>query len=236
MTSPSASQVVRAVLPDAAELRQQFEAAGQAHVFRHFDDLSNRNRERLLESARAIDLDVVERLAAGRGLAEENPSPEPLGDELIRFEELDGDLARRADAVDAGRELLSQGKIACITVAGGQGTRLGFGLPKGAFPIGPGSRTLFDIHARGVADASQAAGRPVPWVIVVSEATAAMTRVYLEEHGLPGVDRSAVRLAVQGSFPCLDDDAKLMLATRDRIAPSPDGHGGALRALRTSGA
>jgi UDP-N-acetylglucosamine/UDP-N-acetylgalactosamine diphosphorylase len=70
---------------------------------------------------------------------------------------------------------------------------------------------------------------------MVSEATEPMTRVYLDEHGLPGVDRASIRLVVQGNFPCLDDEGRLLLAAKDRIAVSPDGHGGVLRALRLSG-
>ena len=48
------------------------------------------------------------------------------------------------DANGSGGQLLREGRVGAIIVAGGQGSRLGFHHPKGLFPIGPLSeRTLF---------------------------------------------------------------------------------------------
>ena len=40
-------------------------------------------------------------------------------------------------AYQHGEELISSGKIAAFTVAGGQGTRLGYDGPKGTLPVSP---------------------------------------------------------------------------------------------------
>jgi UDP-N-acetylglucosamine/UDP-N-acetylgalactosamine diphosphorylase len=214
----------------------RFHAAGQGHVFRFLDGLDARGRARLLRSARAIDLRVVRRLAKGEGLAKPPASFEPLGGaDFCRREDLERDPALRARAEETGRNLLRSGAVACVTVAGGQGTRLGFPGPKGCFPIGPGGRTLFDLHAEAVAAAAREAGRLIPWVIVVSPATEEGTRRHLRDPGLPGVDPAAIRVACQGTMPALDDGGRLLLDAPDRIATAPDGHGGSLRALRDSG-
>jgi UDP-N-acetylglucosamine/UDP-N-acetylgalactosamine diphosphorylase len=222
--------------PARRALVERFEAAGQGHCFRFLPRLAPRSADRLFAAARAVDLRAVRRLAAGEGLAPPAPVPAPLGPELQRREELFYNKVLRARAEAAGRELLSRGKVAVVTVAGGQGTRLGWPGPKGCFPIGPGGRTLFDIHAAAVAEASRAAGRPLPWILVVSPATLAGTLDALDGRGLPGIERGQVRVACQWMLPVLDDAGLLLLEAEDRIALAPDGHGGAFRALRESGA
>ena len=221
--------------PDEA-LVDRFHAAGQGHVFRFLPTLDPLRRARLLRSARSVDLRRLARLASGDALATPLASFEPLdGPVFVRREDLSRDPARQARAEEVGRDLLKRGKVACVTVAGGQGTRLGFPGPKGCFPIGPGDRTLFDLHAAAIAAAAREAGRPIPWVIIVSPSTEEGTRLHLRLRGLPGIEAASVRLACQGTLPALDDGGRLMLDAPDRIATAPDGHGGALRALRESG-
>jgi UDP-N-acetylglucosamine/UDP-N-acetylgalactosamine diphosphorylase len=216
-------------------LRAAFEAAGQGHVFRFAAELPPTGLARLYAGARAVNLASLARIRDGHGLASAPPRPEPLGAELFRRDDLFYNKVRRADAEARGRELLRAGKVAVVTVAGGQGTRLGWSGPKGCYPIGPGSRTLFDIHAGAVAEASREAGRPVPWVLVVSPQTIAATLDHLVSPGLPGIERAQVRVACQGVLPALDDEGRLLLEARDSLALSPDGHGGTYRALRESG-
>lgn len=224
-----------AILVSDDAVVERFRAAGQGHVFRFLDRLDRTGRMRLFRSARSVDLDVVRRLAAGEGLAGPPPAPEPLGAEVRRRDALRADLALREGAEAIGRGILRAGKVACLTVAGGQGTRLGWPGPKGCFPIGPGERTLFDVHAAGMAAAAKACGRPIPWILLVSPSTEEETRGYIRRRGLPGVDPSSVRIVCQGTFPVLDDGGRLLLEAEDRIALAPDGHGGCLRALRLSG-
>jgi len=53
-----------------------------------------------------------------------------------------------ADAVKRGVELIRRNKVAALTVAGGQGTRLGFNGPKGAYQISVvKNKSLFQLFA-----------------------------------------------------------------------------------------
>ena len=45
---------------------------------------------------------------------------------------------------EKGYELIRAGKVACVILAGGQGTRLGSARPKGEFDIGlPSMKSIF---------------------------------------------------------------------------------------------
>jgi UDP-N-acetylglucosamine/UDP-N-acetylgalactosamine diphosphorylase len=121
-------------------------------------------------------------------------------------------------------------------VAGGQGSRLGFDGPKGAFPVGPVSnKTLFQVHAEKIKKYSEKYGVTVPWLIMTSPANHQPTVDFLKEHGWFGLMEDSVHLFPQRMIPSLDTGGKLILADRHSIFKNPDGHGGSLTALRQSG-
>jgi UDP-N-acetylglucosamine/UDP-N-acetylgalactosamine diphosphorylase len=124
-----------------------------------------------------------------------------------------------------------------MVVAGGQASRLGYGGPKGFFPIGPVSdRCLFAQQAQKLTHLRARCGRPVPWYIMTSPATDAATRegfARADSYGLPPED---VFFLSQGMVPSLDFDGRLMLERPDRIFENPNGHGGSITALLDSGA
>jgi len=212
--------------PGSAALIRSFFEAGQGGVFRFRDRLSKDEWTALLEQASRIDLDLVARLTAGI------PEGEPPCPDIAPLTAVAADDPDRARAVEAGRELLSAGRVGFYTVAGGQGTRLGFDGPKGCFPIGPVSgRTLFAWHAEKVRAASRRYGVEIPWVLMVSNATHAATQKHFEANGWYGLE-GRVRLLPQKMLPATDEAGKILLASLGEIALSPNGHGGAIGALR----
>src|SRR4029453_17198283 len=115
-------------------LRERYDAAGQGHVLAHWPALDGAARERLIGTLRELDPEAVNRAFAGaRRLAAGGPERlEPAA--IERLPEHGGDAALLARARERGRELLAEGAVAALVVAGGQGSGLGFGGPKGGFP------------------------------------------------------------------------------------------------------
>ena len=158
--------------------------------------------------------------------------PEPF----VRLPQDAESSAKWREAGETGQEALRAGRVAAMVVAGGQGTRLGFAGPKGAFPVGPiTDRTLFQIHAQKVLAASQRYGREIPLLVMTSPTNDAETKFFFKEHGFFGLPFDSVRIFRQGEMPAVDDRGKLLLDSRSRIFMSPNGHGGALKALWDSG-
>jgi UDP-N-acetylglucosamine/UDP-N-acetylgalactosamine diphosphorylase len=221
-------------------LIEKFQRAGQAQVFAFFDRLAPAAQQRLLEEAGEIDLAEVERLtrtllgkgaAAGVDLAGLEPAP------FERRPEHGGDVAGWAEAKAAGEAALRAGRVAAFTVAGGQGTRLGYDGPKGTYPVTPLKRKpLFQVFAEKILAAGRRYKKPLHWFIMTSHANHAATEAFFAEHKFFGLDRARVHFFRQGRMPAVTLDGKILLETTGSIALSPDGHGGSLRALDRSGA
>ncbi len=157
--------------------------------------------------------------------------------DAIALPEHGGDPSERADATRHGEKLLAAGRVAILVVAGGQGTRLGFAGPKGAFPLGPVThRCLFELQAQKIAGLSRRSARPIPWYILTSPATDLATRELFERKRYFNLSPEDVFIFPQGCVPAFDLQGRLLLERPDRIFENPDGHGGALPALHQSGA
>ncbi len=220
-------------------LIESFARAGQGQVFAFFDGLDAAAQARLLAQAGEIDLVELARLNRSL-LAAGTAGPDLAGLTPAPFEarpENGGDPAAWAAARATGEAALRAGRVAAFTVAGGQGTRLGFDGPKGSFPVTPVRRkTLFQVFAEKLLAAGRRFGRPVPWFIMTSHANHGATGAFFAEHGWFGLEAGQVHFFRQGRMPAVDFTGRILLEAPDTIALSPDGHGGSLRALERSGA
>jgi len=220
-------------------LIEKFQRSGQGQVFAFFDHLSPDEQRRLLDEAAEIDLDEIARLTrtllAPRGAAVnlEGLAPAPYE----KRPEHGGDSAAWTQARAAGEAVLKAGRVAAFTVAGGQGTRLGYDGPKGTFPVTPVKvKPLFQVFAEKILAAGRRYGRPLHWFIMTSHANHAATEAFFADHRYFGLDRARVHFFRQGRMPAVDFAGKILLETKSSLALSPDGHGGSLRALERSGA
>jgi UDP-N-acetylglucosamine/UDP-N-acetylgalactosamine diphosphorylase len=207
---------------------------GQAHVFKYWDSLSTDEKRTLLHDLNEIDFDLLDRLYGSvNDRHEMNFGPAPF----IRVPVTPEEKAMRAKARETGVHCIRQGKVAAFIVAGGQGSRLGYEGPKGKFSVGPVSdSTLFRIHAEKILKYSRKYGVVIPWLVMTSEVNHDETVAYFREMNYFGLRESDVIIFPQNMIPSLDTEGKLVLPGPGVIFRNPDGHGGSLTALRTSGA
>ena len=227
-------------MAEVESIRRVLADHGQSHVLRFFDDLDQDAQAALLEQIAEIDFDELDELiechvrnVAPPAKYEEFSPPQVLpakpGDEAQGDEY---DRARRR-----GEQMLADGSVAALVVAGGQGTRLGFDGPKGCFAASPVmGKPLFQLFAEQILAAGQRAGKPVPWYVMTSSSNDAATREFFAERDYFGLDPDDVFFFAQGTMPAIGFDGKLILSNHGELARSPDGHGGVLPALSRSGA
>ena len=206
----------------------------QEQVLTGIDGLDDAQLTTFLDELESVDLDEIDRLSSGIGVESDHsdaslPAPEPAP-----YVARDSDEAMTCRA--AGEELIAQGGVAAFTVAGGQGTRLGWKGPKGTFPATPvAGKPLFRVFAEQITAMEQRYDVEIPWYVMTSPLNDADTRAFFEDNKWFGKARSTVSLFPQGVMPAVDQDGRMLLEAPGRLALSPDGHGGSLRALRRSG-
>jgi UDP-N-acetylglucosamine/UDP-N-acetylgalactosamine diphosphorylase len=228
--------------PTREELTRRLTKVGQSHLLRFWDELDAAARDRLASQIASVDFEQIAKLCQqGAGTCDwaalaRGASPPPA----MRLADRAGDGGRysAADARKCAIEALRAGKIGVLLVAGGQGSRLGFEHPKGMFRIGPISNApLLQIHFEKALAAARRYGAAVPIYMMTSPVTHDEQTEFLREHRRFGMPEDDVVLFCQGTMPAVDAaSGKLLLASKDSLFLSPDGHGGTVAALEASGA
>lgn len=235
--------VLMVALQHYEQLVGRLASSGQGHVLRFFDELSAQERSGLVAQLESIDFEQLALLchqgAGGIDWAAAARSAAPP--KAVRLSERVGGGNGVWDAAAArqrGVESLERGQVGVILVAGGQGSRLGFEHPKGLFPIGPISNaSLLQIHCEKVLALARRYGASVPLYMMTSPATHEEQLEYLRHHKIFGLPAEDVFLFCQGTMPAVDaQTGKLLMSTKGSLFLSPDGHGGTVAALASSGA
>lgn len=225
-------------------LQQRLAQFSQLHTLQFWNQLNSAEQHQLLEQLTAADLKLLQEIWKS------SKSPDPSTDNaaerissakapgmVIRQPASAEDQAAWKAAAAAGESRLQAGKVAIVTVAGGQGTRLGFDHPKGMFPIGPVSdRTLFQIFAEQILARRKRHRASIPWFIMTSDATHDETVAFFQANNFFTMPEDSVAFFKQGSLPALDAaTGNILLSSPSSLSLSPDGHGGLIMALKNAG-
>lgn len=217
-------------------LRERARAFGQEQVFQFWDALDEAGRMRLLNELEQVDFPLMQRLIDTWVLSE--PAAEHFASiqPVPVIPAVDDSRPDAQQALARGEAALRAGKVGLFLVAGGQGTRLGFDGPKGAYPIGPVSkRTFFAFHAEKILNLQRRYGCVLPWYIMVSDANAGDTEAFFEGNEYFGLNPADIQFLRQRMVPCVDDSGHFILEERDHLAMNPNGHGGAIPAMVETG-
>ena len=206
---------------------------GQEHLLNHFDTLDEDKKEELLKQIESIDFEMV------NSLYKNADKIDTSGDKISHMEysdkfKLNG---KYKDYEDIGRKTIKEGKLAVVTMAGGQGTRLGFDGPKGAYDIGLDShKSLFELLCDNLKEGERKYGVRVPWYIMTSEENHDQTIEFFEKNKCFGYQKDKnLFFFKQGQLPMVDTEGKILLNEEGLIKLAANGHGGIYEALVKNG-
>ena len=207
---------------------------GQEHLLNFFNKLSNDQQNKLLNDILTLDFKQIKDLYESTKSKPnfENMKLEPIS-HVTKSELSESDLEKYAKI---GKDVISQGKLAVVTMAGGQGTRLGHNGPKGTYDLGLAShKSIFELLCDHLKEAREQYGVDISWYLMTSEENNDSTVNFFEEHNYFGYPKSAVKFFNQGKLPMLGTDGKILLTEEGMIKQAADGHGGVFEAMRKNG-
>lgn len=137
---------------------------------------------------------------------------------------------------ELGENIIKEGKYAVVTMAGGQGTRLGHKGPKGTFDLGLDShKSIFEILCDTLKEAKDKYNVYVPWYIMTSEENNKQTTEFFENNNYFGYDKDKIMFFKQGQLPMCNTEGKIILDENGLIKEAADGHGGVFESMRKDG-
>ena len=221
----------------AKEIRILFNNFNQEQVFQFWEILNNKEKEALLLQSKSVDLDYLSKVIHGtikKPALSEDSSYSIIPANFIHFPKSEADWQKWKDTVHVGQKALRDGRVAVLTVAGGQGTRLGCVVPKGTIAITPiKKKSLFQVFAEKIKAAEKKYDKPIHWFVMTSDRNHNETLEFFGKHN--SFDINNIHFIKQGMIPAVDNNGKIIMETRSKIAMHPDGHGGSLRAMISSG-
>lgn len=201
----------------------------EPQVFQFWPLLTEEQKLMLEMQLQQVNLELLEQ--------EKQLVVEPSAMQEIAFDAFE-EFAFAGNSVDQerGRCLIEQGKLGCLLLAGGQGSRLQFNGPKGCYPISIiKQKTLFQLCAEKVLAASQLAGRPLLLAIMTSPENDQETQLFFRTHNYFGLSPAQVSFFVQDTLPFLNAEGHLFLKSADQLATGADGNGHTLLHFVRSG-
>lgn len=221
--------------PGYEELIKKIYTENQEHVFNYWDELNDDQKSTLLEDLKSINFEEFN-MQFGMTKSSDSAEIEYSPAEYISIPEDNQESEHFEKARAEGKKAISEGRVCAFVVAGGQGSRLGFNGPKGAFKISPiKNKSLFQIHAEKILKNEKLYNVEIPFLIMTSQMNYNATITHFEENSYFGMKKSNVHFFKQDMIPSMDTNGKLILSSPCTIFKNPDGHGGSLTALNKSG-
>lgn len=211
------------------------QAYGQEHILQFYNELNNAERDALLEQIISIDFEKIFALYEASKTddvlkEDECICPIPITD-VSRLSSSQKDHYRTLSA-----DCIAGGHYAIVTMAGGQGSRLGFSGPKGTFEIETvPKKSLFELIADQILSANETYHTQISWYIMTSSANDLATRQFFKKKKFFGLSPSNVTFFMQEDLPVIDIQANLMLEETYKVKMGSNGNGDVFRALYENG-
>lgn len=131
------------------------------------------------------------------------------------------------------KEILRKNKLCVITMAGGQGSRLGVNGPKGMFKLNIDGKlkSFFEINCEKLIKANKQYNIEILWLIMTSKENDLQTQEFFRNNNYFGYPKNRIIFFTQNEIPVLDLNGKILLEEKYKIKKAANGNGDVFEAL-----
>lgn len=207
-------------------LSKHFHSLDQAHLLHGLEMLADDQIEAFWQQAQRLDSSL---LTEQRRLLNMNEKP------ILAIPLKSSSLLGLKNCKRLGSQLIHQGKVGCIILAGGDGSRLNWKGPKGTFPIytQKQKKSLFQRLCEKI-EKKQSLGLYLQVAIMTSLSNHIETENFFKKNHFFGLKSSQVQFFSQTNLPFLDEKGNWCLETPGKIAEGPNGNGDVLDSFFSS--
>ena len=205
----------------------------QTKVLELLKNVTEEQRKQLVKELLKVDFNQVKRLYINK---DKKNKKEDIIEPIKYVDKNKLNSKQKSELEKLGEKVLRQNQYAVVTMAGGQGTRLGWKGPKGTFKldVGENGKYIFEILAETLKKTTSKYGKEVYWYIMTSIDNNNETVKFFEEHNYFGYNKEKVKFFIQNILPLTDFDGNILFDKDLKVKEASDGNGGVFEALKKS--
>lgn len=212
------------------QAKEKLEKYGQQHLLKYYDELTQEQKQALLEQIEATDMSILEACHHREEISQKGVIT-PLA--AMQLDEIE---ANRESFTATGLEAIRGGKVGAVLLAGGMGTRLGSDDPKGMYNVGlTRNLYIFECLINNLMDVVKQAGAWIHLFVMTSDKNHEATVRFLTEHDFFGYSAEYIHFFKQEMAAATDYEGKIYLEEKGKLSTSPNGNGGWFISLKNAG-
>ncbi|MBQ2803977.1 MAG: UTP--glucose-1-phosphate uridylyltransferase [Lachnospiraceae bacterium] len=212
------------------QVKDKLAQYGQEHVLKYYEELSEDEKQVLLEQIEATDMSILSSCKKKDELVKKGVITPLAAMQLSEIE------AERDRFTAIGEEAIRAGKVGAVLLAGGMGTRLGSDNPKGMYNVGITRQLyIFECLVNNLMDVVRQTGTWIPLFVMTSDKNNDATIQFMKEHDYFGYKAEYVYFFKQEMAAATDYEGKIYLEEKGKLSTSPNGNGGWFISMKNNG-
>ena len=210
----------------------------QQHLFKYIEMApTEEKKEKFISEIEKVDFEKLRSLYKLSHQNFENAMKAVILEHIKVFDKSRFSDDERNDILSIGKKIIENNEYAVVTMAGGQGTRLGHKGPKGSFVLNvkPEPKSLFQIIAENLIRENNEYGVILNWYIMTSTENNDETVKFFADNNYFGYNKDYIKFFKQGNLPLLSEDGKLVVNHDFDIKYAASGNGTIYKAMLNDG-